>query len=104
MRSKVTKLVAGITAVTALAVGGVSIAGAASNTPPVNPPAAVDADTTQSGDQTAPDAAGAAAESSSEAASSEAASSESAAASDGPGGYADDPANANADTQFEGVQ
>ena len=92
MRARAIKLMAGLTAVGALAFGGSALAGAAGKTPPVNPPApAVDV---QQGDQTAPDAAGTAAESSSE----------SAAASDGPGGHADEPGNANADHQFQGEE
>jgi hypothetical protein len=108
MRARLTKLMAGLTVISAMAFGGAAIAGAATKAPPVNPPAAVDV---QQGDQTAPDAAGTPAESSSESASaaetatSESASaSESAAASDGPGGHADDPANATADYQFQGAQ
>jgi cytoskeletal protein RodZ len=106
MRARLTKLMAGLTVVAALAFGGATLAGAATNSPPAPPPAA---DTIQSGDQTAPDVGGAAAESSSESpsapesASSESAS-ESATASDGPGGHADEPGNATADYQFEGVQ
>jgi hypothetical protein len=110
MRARAIKLMAGLTAVGALAFGGSALAGAAGKTPPVNPPApAVDV---QQGDQTAPDAAGTAAESSSESAASESASesassesaSESATASDGPGGHADEPGNANADHQFQGEE
>ena len=106
MRARAIKLMAGLTAVGALAFGGSALAGAAGKTPPVNPPApAVDV---QQGDQTAPDAAGTAAESSSESAASESASesasSESASASDGPGGHADEPGNANADHQFQGEE
>src|ERR1700704_5993469 len=110
MRARLTKLMAGLTVVGAMAFGGATIAGAANKTPPVNPPAAVDV---QQGDQTAPDLGGSSAESSSEtastleAASSESASSEtaseSAAASDGPGGHADEPGNATADYQFQGA-
>jgi hypothetical protein len=101
MRARLIKLVAGVSAVAALAFGGVSIAGAASKAPPVNPPVQV-------GDQTAPDAAGASESATAESATAESATaesasaSESAAASDGPGGYADDPANASADTQQQG--
>jgi hypothetical protein len=107
MRTPLTKLLAGLTAVAALAFGGSALAGAASKSSPPAPPAVTaPADTTQQGDQTAPDVAGAS-ESASESAtesSSEAASSESASANDGPGGHADDPANAGLDYQFQGEQ
>jgi hypothetical protein len=113
MRTRITKLLAGLTAVTALAVGGAAISSAAGKTPPVNPPAAVnppavnppaatDGDTLQQGDQTSPDTAADAAETSSEAPSSESGSE--VVGNDGPGGHADEPGNPNADNQFEGVQ
>jgi cytoskeletal protein RodZ len=97
MRARLTKLLAGLTVIGALAFGGASLASA--QTPPANPPAI------QQGDQTAPDV-GSPSESTESASSesTESASSESAAASDGPGGHADDPANASLDYQFEGVQ
>jgi hypothetical protein len=112
MRARLTKLLAGLTAVAALAFGGASLAGAANNSsPPAPPTASVPADTAQQGDQTAPDSSSASesgsesatGESSSESASSESAS-ESAAANDGPGGHADEPGNANADHQFQGEE
>jgi hypothetical protein len=64
-----------------------------------------DADNVQQGDQTTPDAT-AASQSSAEPteAPGEQASSESATANDGPGGHADEPANANADHQFQGQE
>jgi hypothetical protein len=101
MRARLTKLFAGLTAVTALAFGGAALAGAASTPTPPAPPAA--ADTTQQGDQTAPDTGAPSSESSTEPVES-ASSSEAASPSDGPGGHADDPANATVDNQFEGVQ
>jgi hypothetical protein len=101
MRSRFTKLMASLTVIGALAVGGATLASAGSKAPPVPAPApAVDV---QQGDQKAPDT-GAPGEQSSEAPSSEQpgeASSESG-PSDGPGGYAD--SNPNADTQFQGEQ
>ncbi len=118
MRTRITKLVAGLAVLGALAVGGATFASASSKAPPVSPPvAAVDGDTLQQGDQTAPDT-GTAAEQSSESATSDQAgesSSESATseqgessseveASDGPGGHADEPGNPNADYQFQGAQ
>jgi hypothetical protein len=119
MRARLTKLFAGLAAVAALAVGGSALAGAAGNPPPASPPAvAGSADTTQQGDQTAPDT-GAASESSTESASSESSSESSESAtesessestsevadpSDGPGGHADEPGNANADHQFQGEE
>jgi hypothetical protein len=105
---------AGLAAIAALAVGGASLASAAGKAPPVNPPvAAVDGDTVQQGDQTSPDT-GTAAEQSSSAAS-ETSTSETSAeqpaessseivSNDGPGGHADEPANATADYQFQGQQ
>ena len=56
---------------------------------------ALDADNLQEGDQTTPDTA---AEAASEQAGSEVP------GSDGPGGHADEPGNASADHQFEGVE
>ncbi len=103
MRSRMTKLIAGIAAVSALAFGGATLASAGTKAPAVNPPvAAVDGDSLQQGDQTSPDT-GSASELSSESASSEL-SGESSSSSDGPGGHADEPGNASADYQFEGVQ
>jgi hypothetical protein len=98
MRTRLTKLLTGLTVVSALAFGGASLASAAGSGQPADPGIAV-----QQGDQTAPDVGGTAAESSSESAASESAS-ESAAASDGPGGHADEPGNASADYQFQGEQ
>jgi cytoskeletal protein RodZ len=119
MRARLTKLLAGLTAVAALAFGGAALAGAASNpSPPAPPPASAPADTAQQGDQTAPDKEGAT-ENAAEAPSSDKAeateptesSSESAtesasevAGNDGPGGHADEPGNANADHQFQGQE
>ena len=115
MRARLTKLLAGLTAVAALAFGGAALAGAASNP---SPPASAPADTAQQGDQTAPDKEGAT-ENAAEAPSSDKAeateptesSSESAtesasevAGNDGPGGHADEPGNANADHQFQGQE
>ena len=108
MRARLTKLLAGLTAVTALAVGGAALAGAANNSSPPAPPAAsAPGDTAQQGDQTVPDT-GSASESSLESASSESESAtESAsevAGNDGPGGHADEPGNPNADHQFQGEE
>jgi hypothetical protein len=90
MRARLTKLVAAISAVTAFAIGGAALAGAASSpTPAPAPPAVQVQSDVQQGDQTAPDTG---------------ASSESATANDGPGGHADDPANPNVDNQFQGEQ
>lgn len=96
MRSRLTKLAAALTALTALAVGGSSLASAAQKGATPTPPAAevasstADGDNVQQGDQAGIDTAG----SQSEQAASESGQ------SDGPGGYAD--ANANADTQQQG--
>ena len=103
MRAKITKMSAGLAAVGALAVGGASLATAGGNNSPVVPPAvSAPADTTQVGDQTAPDSAQAA-ESGPEVADSTESASESVSANDGPGGHAD-PANAAIDHQFEGAE
>jgi hypothetical protein len=118
MRARLTKLLAGLTAVAALAFGGAALAGAASTpNPPAPPAAAAPAATSQQGDQTAPDTG--ATENTTEAASGEQADanepaesgSESAtesasevAGNDGPGGHADEPGNANADHQFQGQE
>jgi hypothetical protein len=104
MPARLTKLFAGLAAVAALAVGGSALAGAANSPTPASPPAvSAPADTTKQGDQTAPDTDGAASEPSSESASSES-STEAADPSDGPGGHADEPGNANADHQFQGEE
>jgi hypothetical protein len=109
MRARLTKLIAGLTAVAALAFGGAALAGAASTpSPPALPAASAPADTAQQGDQTAPDKAGAS-ENAPEASTEKAdapepaeSSSESATESasevpgnDGPGGHADEPGNTN---------
>ena len=58
MRSKIMKMGAGLVAVAALAVGGSALAGAAGTNPPAAPPVvSAPADTTQVGDQSAPDSA-----------------------------------------------
>src|SRR5690348_18424917 len=111
MRSRLTKLLAGLTAVAALAFGGATLAGAASTpSPPVPPAASAPAAAAQQGDQTAPDTAGAA-ENAPEIPSSEdaeatepAESASEVAGNDAPGGHADEPGNANADHQFQGQE
>jgi len=110
MRTRLTKLAAGLVALAALAVGGSTLAWAGSKANPPAPPAAsqskqvaapsADADNVQQGDQSAPDSAGQASESAGEQAGSESAQAAESGPSDGPGGYAD--TNANADTQQEG--
>jgi hypothetical protein len=83
MRARMIKLMVGLSAFSALAVGGASLASAASKaSPPVI---------------TAPADTGAAASESTSA-------SEAASPNDGPGGHADDPANASVDYQFQGQQ
>ena len=103
MRNRLTKIMAAVTAVAALAFGGAALAGAAQNggsKAPVSQsqePVAPDTDNVQQGDQSAPDKADAQepAESGTEA---ESADTEQ---NDGPGGYAD-PTDA-ADTQQQGA-
>lgn len=108
MRSRLTKAVAAVTLVAALAVGGATFASAASKAPskaPVSskapakedPAGAVDNDTLQEGDQTSPDVPGAPE-------SEPAGESAEVPGDDGPGGHADEPGNPNADHQFEGVE
>jgi hypothetical protein len=101
MRTKMMKLMVGLSAFSALAVGGASLASAASKASP--PVITAPADTTQSGDQTAPDT-GVASESAPESATAAESASEAASPNDGPGGHADDPANASVDNQFQGAQ
>ena len=110
MRARLTKLMAGLTVVAALAVGGAAFASAGSKPPAPSkaPVAAVDKDTLQQGDQSSPDTA---AEQSSESSSLEQPEqSETADAgsevpgNDGPGGHADEPGNPNADHQFDGAE
>jgi cytoskeletal protein RodZ len=118
MRARLTKLLAGLTAVAALAFGGAALAGAASTpSPPAPPAASAPVGTAQQGDQTAPDKAGAS-ENASEASTEEADATEPAessvesatesasevAGNDGPGGHADEPGNANVDHQFQGQE
>jgi hypothetical protein len=82
-------------AVTALALGGAAIAGAAQSSPGTDQTPAA-----QVGDQTAPDQPGSAGEKSSETSSSSDTTASESGPSDGPGGYAD--TNATADTQQQG--
>ena len=110
MRGRIIKLMAGLAAVAALAFGGATFASAGGNSQPAKAPVtAVDPDNVQQGDQASPDK-GAAAEKSSEPASSETAgeqageSGSEVVGNDGPGGHADEPANPNADYQFQGEQ
>jgi hypothetical protein len=107
MRSRLTKLAAGLVAVAALAVGGATLASAGSK---ANPPVAsqsqqeaapsVDGDKVQQGDQSTLDTAGQASETAGEQADSESEQAAESGPSDGPGGYAD--TSANADTQQQG--
>jgi hypothetical protein len=121
------KVLVTVGALSALAFGGSTLANAASTpTKSASPPAieqtsGPDLDKVQSGDQTTPDVGSASARSVSSSSSSaseapgvetapgsetagEAPGSETATANDGPGGHADEPGNANADNQYEGVQ
>ena len=108
MRIRLTKVVAGLAAIAALALGGSALASATQKAPSPKPPAApvqqekATADTDAVQDENGADDATEAAESEQ----SEAAESESAEApgDDGPGGHADEPGNPNADHQFEGEE
>ena len=97
MRARLTKVTVVVMGLAALAFGGASLAGAAGKSSPSKPAVAQDQDSIQQGDQTTPDTAA-------DKAGDSGSSSESAGANDGPGGHADEPGNANADNQFEGVQ
>jgi hypothetical protein len=88
MRARLTKLAAALAAVSVLAFGGASLAGAA--TSPPSPPAVTQ---TEPGVPESGAAEQAVPESGAESA-----------ISDGPGGHADDPANSSADNQFQGEQ
>ncbi len=107
------KVLMGAGVLAALVFGGsaLSAAGAAqpAKAPAVEQTSGVDGDQVQSGDQTTPDTAAAA--DGEQNAAAEASSGESGSESssevpnnDGPGGHADEPANANADYQFNGQQ
>jgi hypothetical protein len=121
------KVLVTVGALTALAFGGSALANAASTPTKSAPQPAIeqasgpDLDKVQSGDQTTPDVGGNSARSVSNSSASaseapgvetapgsetagEAPGSESATPNDGPGGHADDPANAGADNQYQGVQ
>ena len=113
MRSRFMKLGVTIAALAALAVGGSAIATAAQKGGTPVPAPAITADTgsatdggnVQQGDQSSPDAAGAAAESAGAAEAPESATAESAsessAPSDGPGGHADQAGNVDNQQQGE---
>jgi hypothetical protein len=102
-------LLVAVAALAALALGGAVFAQAQSSPPPAprSPSAAPerttapDKDNVQSGDQSTPDARTASATPGGESPENSA-ESESATANDGPGGHADEPANAAADHQFQG--
>lgn len=124
MRTRLSKMVAGLAAIAALALGGAALAsGGQSNSQPVKPAvvvkqattaadteskdgtSAADTDTIQdqSGSDSASEKAGTEQSSTAEQAGTESAGSE-VAGNDGPGGHADEPGNPNADNQLEGVQ
>ena len=108
MRTRLTKLAAALAAIAALAVGGATLAPAGSNppAPPVasqtqqEPAPSVDGDNVQQGDQSAPDVTGHASNAAGDQPGSESEQTSESGPSDGPGGYADN--SANADTQQQG--
>jgi hypothetical protein len=112
MRARLTKLGLAVAALAALAVGGSTLASASGNgSPPADQPAIVepsaaqaDTDTIQdeNGKDDATEPAGAEENEASEAAESGSESGSEAPGDDGPGGWADEPGNPNADTQQEG--
>ena len=97
MRARIVKLMAALSALAVLAVGGSSLASAGSKATqqPAKQPAAQrsTADEQPASESPAEQPEAATAESGSEQA-----------ANDGPGGHADEPGNPNADHQFEGVE
>lgn len=120
MRTRIVRLMAALSAIAALAVGGSTLASAgskASSLPAKQPAAkstfkqqaaAKDGDQIQQGDQSTPHRTASeqpGSESTTEQPESATAESGSEqAANDGPGGHADEPGNPNADHQFEGVE
>jgi hypothetical protein len=112
MRARLTKLGLAAAALAALAVGGSTLASASgSGSPPAHQPAIVepaaaqaDTDTIQdvNGKDDATEPAGAEENDASEAAESGSESGSEEPGDDGPGGWADEPGNPNADTQQEG--
>jgi hypothetical protein len=108
MTKRIRTTVGTLAALSALALGGSAIAGAANQPSKAPAPAKAAAPATAPGDNvqdtTSPDAPGTPSESSGETpAGSEAGGSETP-NNDGPGGHADEPGNPNADNQFQGVQ
>ena len=121
MTKRIRSVFVGLAALAALALGGSAIATAQSGTTHAAPASQGAQATGTSGNQTAPDPQGSseaagensakeqsnAAEQSNTAeqsSSAEQSGSESATNSDGPGGHADEPGNANADHQFQGQE
>jgi hypothetical protein len=119
MRARLTKLGAGLAALVALAVGGSALASAAnSGSQPANAPAAVQpgsakadavanepaekGDTDSIQDENGKDDASEPAEAAENEAAEGAESGSEVPGDDGPGGWADEPANPNADTQQQG--
>jgi hypothetical protein len=112
MRARLTKLGLAVAALAALAVGGSTLASAGgTGSQPTEPPATVEpaaaqADTDSIQDENGKDDATEPAEAekneASEAAESSSESGSEAPGDDGPGGWADEPGNPNADTQQEG--
>lgn len=84
MSKRIQRLVAAVAALSALALGGAVLAQAQPTPAPAPEPVSTsDGDNIQSGDQTT---------------------AETVTGSDGPGGHADEPGNANADHQFQGTE
>ena len=112
MRARLTKLGLAVAALAALAVGGSTLASAGgtgsrpADQPATVEPAAAQADTDaiqdESGKDDATEPAEAEKNEASEAAESSSESGSEAPGDDGPGGWADEPGNPNADTQQEG--
>ncbi|HEY0388107.1 MAG TPA: hypothetical protein VGC71_06690 [Gaiellales bacterium] len=107
MRPNLMKAAAVLAVSSALTAGGVAYASTGGGSAPVKhaqvkaaESASPDTDNIQSGDQTTPDAAAkaTAAETGGESSGSEVS------GNDGPGGHADEPANSNADHQFQGQE
>lgn len=116
MRTTITKATAGLAAIAVMAGGGVAFASSGGPAKAANATAgqvqragaaeqsAPDNDNIQSGDQTSPDGASASQMSVDQGQENGSESSSEVAGNDGPGGHADEPANPNADHQYQGQE
>lgn len=98
MRSRIMKVVAGLAAIAALALGGATLASADQGVPQASSGQQVQ-DTTG-----APDATAAESESTESSAAAEVGAAAESVVGDGPGGWADNPNDPNAQHEFQGVE